>query len=251
MKEVADIRWLKEVDSTNNEAIRLLDRLDNLSVIAAWTQTAGRGQRGNSWLTAGGLNLTFSMVLKFGEGGFPPMKASEQFDLTRCVALGLTDYLEGEGISATVKWPNDIYARNRKICGVLIENTLRGDEVASSVVGIGLNVNQKDFPPQLVNPTSMTLLTGKEYDLEASLRSLCACLVRRLAALCGAERARLRNEYLRRLYRFGVFNEYVVCSSGVALVGRIVDVTDSGLLEIETKEGERLRFAFKEISYVI
>ncbi len=251
MKEVADIHWLKEVDSTNNEAIRLLDTLDNLSVIAARTQTAGRGQRGNSWLAAGGLNLTFSIVLKFGEGGFPPMKASEQFDLTRCVALGLTDYLESEGITATVKWPNDIYARNRKICGVLIENTLRGGEVASSVVGIGLNVNQVDFPPQLVNPTSMAALTGKEYDLEASLRLLCACLVRRLSALGGTERTRMRNEYLRRLYRIGVFNEYVICSSGDKVVGRIVDVTDNGFLEIETKEGERLQFAFKEISYII
>ncbi len=249
MKEVADIQWLDEVDSTNNEAIRRIEGLDNLTVLAARNQTAGRGQRGNSWLVNPGENLTFSLVLKFGGDGFPPLKAARQFGLTRRVTLGLADYLEGEGIACTVKWPNDIYVRNRKICGILIENVLRGDEVATSVVGIGLNVNQKTFPPQLVNPTSMAALTGREYDLEAELRSLCGCLVKRLALSGLAEGE--SDEYSGRLYRRGVFNEYVISSTGETIVGRIVDVTEQGLLVIETQKGERLQFAFKEINYVI
>lgn len=245
MKEEVNIQWFDEVDSTNNEAIRHLAELDNLSVVAAVRQTAGRGQRGNSWLTEAGKNMTFSMVLKFEDGGLPPLEASRQFNLTRCVTLGVADYLESKGIDCTIKWPNDIYVRNNKICGMLIENTLRGTSLASSVVGIGLNVNQKEFPPQLVNPASMTMLTGKKYDIRTELPVLCGLISDRLANYDNAE------EYAGRLYRFGIFNEYVICSTGETVRARIIDVTDRGMLCLETEKGERHEFAFKEISYII
>ena len=245
MKEEVCIQWLEEVDSTNNEAVRHLNALDNLSVIAAVQQTAGRGQRGNSWLAEAGKNMTFSMVLKYGDGGLHPLVASRQFAITRCVTLAVTDYLESEGIDCAVKWPNDIYVRNKKICGMLIENTLRGASLASSVIGIGLNVNQKEFPPQLVNPASMTMFTGKEYDIRTELSVLCGFICNRLADYDNAD------EYVGRLYRFGIFNEYVVCSTGQKVRARIVDVTDHGMLCLETENGERLEFAFKEISYII
>ncbi len=245
MKEEVDIQWLEEVDSTNNEATRRLTEIDNLAVIAAVHQTAGRGQRGNRWQTYAGENLTFSMVVKFGDGALPALEASRQFVLTRCVTLGVSDYLESEGIDCSVKWPNDIYVRNKKICGILIENTLRGPSLATSVIGIGLNVNQKDFPPQLVNPVSMTMLTGKEYDLKAELRKLCRFLRSRLGNYDNA------NEYVGRLYRFATFNEYIVCSTGEPMCAKIVGVSERGKLCMETEKGERLEFAFKEISYVI
>ena len=245
MKEEVDIQWLEEVDSTNNEAIRHLAEIDNMTVIAAVHQTAGRGQRGNSWLTHAGENLTFSMVVKFGDDGFPPLEASRQFILTRCVTLGVSDYLESEGIECSVKWPNDIYVRNKKICGMLIENTLKGPLLAASVIGIGLNVNQKDFPPQLMNPVSMSKLTGKEYDIKEELPKLCRFLQSRLSNYDNAD------EYASRLYRFGLFNEYVVCSSGESICAKIVSVSNSGLICLETNKGERFEFAFKEISYVI
>ncbi len=245
MKEEVDIQWMEEVDSTNNEAARRLAETGNLSVIAAVHQTAGRGQRGNSWLTRAGENLTFSMVVKFGEDAFPPLEASGQFVLTRCVTLGVSDYLESEGIDSKVKWPNDIYVRNRKICGMLIENTLSGSFLAASVVGIGLNVNQSEFPPQLVNPVSMTMLTGKEYDIRAELPKLCGHIRRRLGRRDNAD------EYASRLYRSGSFNEYVVCSTGKTMRAKIIGVSDRGMLCLETEKGERHEFAFKEISYVI
>ncbi len=245
MKEEVDIQWLDEVDSTNNEALRHISRIDNLSVLAALHQTSGRGQRGNSWSARPGENLTFSLVMKFGDGAYPPLKASRQFPISRSVTLGVLDYLEYEGIVATVKWPNDIYVRNRKICGILIENTLCGDSLTASVIGIGLNVNQKEFPPQLLNPVSMAMLTGREYDLKDQLPKLCRFLKMRLGHYDNAE------EYFSRLYRVGTFNEYVVCSTGASIRARIVGVTDRGLLCLETEKGERLEFAFKEISYVI
>lgn len=247
MKEVSDIHWLEEVDSTNNEALRRLADLDNMSVIAAVHQTAGRGQRGNSWLTHAGENMTFSMVVKFGAGAFPPLEAADQFTITRAVTLGVADYLESEGICCSVKWPNDIYVKRKKICGMLIENTLSGRFISSSVIGIGLNVNQKEFPPQLVNPTSMTLVTGKEYDVPVELAKLCSHVRNRLANLEGCT----MGEYVGKLFRYGTFNEYVVCSTGVVIMAKITGVSKIGLLRIETEKGERLEFAFKEISYVI
>ena len=245
MKEEVKIQWMEEVDSTNNEALRRISEIDNLSVIAALRQTSGRGQRGNSWLAAEGKNLTFTLVMKFGENAFPALKATGQFALSRCVTLGIADYLDSQGINCSVKWPNDIYVRNKKICGVLIENILQGDFLAASAIGIGLNVNQTEFPPQLVNPVSMKALTGNEYDLKAQLPALCGCLLRRL------RRYENSDEYLSKLYRLGTFSEYVDCATGDSFIARITGVTESGLLCLITEKGERKEFAFKEINFVI
>lgn len=249
MKEVMDIQWLEEVDSTNNEAVRRLGNAANLTVLAAVHQTAGRGQRGNSWLTHSGENLTFSMILKFGNENLWQLKARDQFVVSVAVTLGISDYLEAEGIECRIKWPNDIYVRNKKICGILIENRLNGEDLSDSVVGIGLNVNQKDFPPQLLNPVSMSLLTGKDYDNRLELSKLCGKLLKRLSQI--ESKSSLFNEYVCKLYRLGVFNEYVRCSSGELMKAKIVGVSESGLLRLETEKGELFEFAFKEISYVI
>ena len=245
MKEEVKIQWIEEVDSTNSEVLRHISELDNLTVLAAVHQTAGRGQRGNSWHAGKGENLTFSMAVKFGKGAFPPLEASRQFDLTRRVTLGVSDYLDSKGIDCSVKWPNDIYVRNKKICGMLIENILTGPFLTASVIGIGLNVNQKEFPPQLVNPVSMAMVKGEEYDLKAELPLLCGAVADRLTRAEGGD------EYVGRLYRLGTFNEYVICSTGTTIRAKIVGVSESGLLRLETEKGEPLEFAFKEISYVI
>ena len=118
------IRWLEETDSTQNELARHISEYDNLSVVAARFQTAGRGQRGNTWVAAKGENLTFSMLLKFGQEGIPNLDSGDQFIITRAATLGVLTYLDGKGIPCKIKWPNDIYYRNRKICGMLIENVL-------------------------------------------------------------------------------------------------------------------------------
>lgn len=248
MKEVIDIHWLDEIDSTNDEASRRIGESGNLSVLAAERQTAGRGQRGNSWLSPAGENLTFSMVLKFGDGFFAPYEAGKQFDISVSVALGLVDYLENKGIEGSIKWPNDIYVRNRKICGVLIENVLSGEHLAHSVIGIGLNVNQKNFSPQLINPVSMTSLTNLEYDLKKELPLLCGHLRARLLKLGSTVQF---NEYASKLFRFGQLNDYVICSTGKVIKAKIIGVKRSGLLRLETEKGEHMEFAFKEISFII
>ena len=154
MESKTDIIWLERVDSTNDEARRHISEIDNLSVVSALEQTKGRGQRGNTWLSMPGENLTFSLIVKDFR-----IKANEQSAISQATALSLTKLLGRYGIEARIKWPNDIYAGDNKICGILIENSLKGMEIDWSIIGIGLNVNQTSFPEHLPNPTSMRLCT--------------------------------------------------------------------------------------------
>ena len=146
MKAEIPITWAEVVDSTNSWASREMSVIDKMSVFAALYQTAGRGQRGNKWHSATGENLTFSIVLRFGNSLTGNVRAMDQFIITEVSALAVADFLTDKGADVRIKWPNDIYVRDRKICGMLIENSLRGDEVATSIVGIGINLNQRDFP---------------------------------------------------------------------------------------------------------
>lgn len=252
MVDKMNIRWMEETDSTQDEVRRHFSEYDNLSVVAAIFQTAGRGQRGNTWHSRGGENLTFSMVLRFGEEGFPPLPVNRSFLITKAATLAITKYLNEKEIACSIKWPNDIYVRNKKICGMLIENTLVTGNIASSIVGIGLNVNQKEFPPQLLNPTSMTVLTGKSYDLVAELEILSGYLAESFKiVLNGGDTSSADQEYESLLYRRGAFHEYAASPDGQIFEGKILGVTPGGLLCIEDKKGKLKKFAFKEISYII
>ena len=163
MKSKHKIIWLNEVDSTNEEAKRHISVIDNLSVLTALSQTAGRGQRGNSWLSAPGENLTFSIVLKH-----PSIAASEQIIISDITAGSIVELLENHGIKAWIKPPNDIWVDKKKICGILIEHSLRGNRISWSIIGIGLNVNQTSFPNRLPNPTSM-ILESQGAEIQALL----------------------------------------------------------------------------------
>ena len=158
MKNKHDIIWLDTIDSTNEEARRRISEIDNLSVISANCQTSGKGQRGNTWSSNPSENLTFSIVTKFStEGEVPSVRAADQFVISEIGALAAIDCLATYNIEAKIKWPNDIYVGNKKICGILIENAVRDGRLATSIIGVGLNVNQLHFDPALPNPTSMLI----------------------------------------------------------------------------------------------
>ncbi|MBR5924327.1 MAG: biotin--[Bacteroidales bacterium] len=177
------IEWLDCTDSTNLDVRRRLHTLDNLSVIAARFQTAGRGQGDHIWVSPEAENLTFSLLMRFGEGGLSPLPAMEAVRITHTATLALHSFLAEEGVEARIKWPNDIWVGDRKICGMLIENILDGANVACSIVGIGLNLNQKEFDPSLPNPVSLYQLTGCTYPLETTLIRLYKEICRRAAQL--------------------------------------------------------------------
>lgn len=251
MTKRADIIWLGEVDSTNSEARRHISDIDNLSVVSALSQSQGRGQMGNTWSSAPGENLTFSIVMK--PEGLNAIRARDQFVLSEAAALTIVEFLSGHDIQAEIKWPNDIYVGNRKICGMLIENSLRGDTISHSIIGIGLNVNQRNFDINLPNPTSMAILSGIGTDIRKALeeitdtfRSICETM---LASSEG--RTRLRSLYLSRLWRLDEEHSYVETATGKAFTGTIKEVSPTGRLLIETADGSLKEFAFKEISYII
>lgn len=172
------IIWVESSKSTNSELRRRIDSLDNLSVIAAAEQTAGRGQGDHSWFSSPRTNLTFSMLLRFGPGFPVTLGASEAVTVTHIAALAVRDYLLTKGIDSRIKWPNDIWVGDRKICGMLIENSSCAGRLVSSIAGIGLNVNESSWPAELPNPVSMKELLGKSYVLTDELVEL----VRRLRA---------------------------------------------------------------------
>lgn len=187
------IYWLKETDSTNEEALRRIsdgsEASDNMSVLAAESQTAGKGQGDHKWHSQPGDNLTFTVILRYGEGpgyfhSFPANRQKEISDLT---ANAVVDYLALHGIKAWIKPPNDIWIEDRKICGLLIKHRVNGSALLHTIIGIGLNINEKDFPADLPNPTSLRLQTGREdrYDVHSELERFLEIFEKGLKGLLG------------------------------------------------------------------
>lgn len=194
------ILWLESADSTNSALRERMTACDNLSIVAARSQTAGRGQGDHSWHSTPGQNLTLSILYRF-EGPFS-LAASDALLITQVTTLAIRDYLLGRGVEARIKWPNDIWVGDRKICGILIENILKGGSVLASIVGIGLNVNETDWPAELPNPVSLRELTGLRYDPETELVALDNELRRRFGQLADSDgRASLQEEFGKYMFR--------------------------------------------------
>lgn len=233
--------WLDSVDSTNSEALRHLQELPSGTVIAAREQTAGRGQRGNTWFTEAGQNLTFSIVLKDLK-----LPATEAHLLNYLASVAVAEFLDGYGVRCSIKWPNDIFVGRGKICGILVENSLSGGEVAASVIGIGININQKEFP-QLSNATSLYRCTGKEYDIEACLEAFLKVFSDNLS-FCGL----LVEKYSSRMFQKGVCAKYHDLLTDEEYNGIIRNVEPDGRLHIYDKDNSKDRYyRFKEVSYIL
>ena len=178
MKSNWDIIWLDSVDSTNDEAKRRISDLDNLSVLSTLSQTKGRGQGDHIWLSEPGSNLLFSIILKYSSSAdavqspLLSVQAHDQIVISQITALSVVDLLAAHDIDAKIKLPNDIYVGDKKICGILIEHSVCGKWLTSSIIGIGLNVNQRNFDVNLPNPISMMLLSKdseENFDLNELL----------------------------------------------------------------------------------
>ena len=214
-------------------------------VVWADFQTAGRGQRGHEWHSRKGENLTFSVVL---EPTFVPI--AEQFAVSEVVALSLVDILAEYGIEARIKWTNDIYVGDRKAVGILIEHSYSGGKLARTIVGIGINVNQREFSPDIPNPVSLSLLTGKKYDLEPLLRQFERCLAARYSQLRNGEWEQLQKDYHSALYRRDECHTFAL-PDATRFRGTIRGVKPTGDLVVEHENGEVKSYLFKEIEFVI
>lgn len=229
--------------SSNDEACK--PQYVEGDIILAERQTAGRGQRGHTWESALGENLTFSLLL---EPLF--LSPSEQFLISECVALGVCDALLHYGIEAQIKWTNDIYVGDKKLAGILIEHKLQGSALARTVAGIGLNVNQKAFSDDLPNPISMAQAADREFDREEVLQTVATSLMARYEQLREGGAKELQADYHQRLYRLGQEHCYAL-PDGSRFRGIIRGVEPTGALRIENERGELLSFLFKEVEFVI
>lgn len=241
----SDILYFDSLASTNVTAAQMLteQKPEEGTVIMAGFQTAGKGQKGNSWESAEDMNLLFSVIL------YPSsLQADEQFLLSMAISLGICDFLENHLPRPDIKWPNDIYAGGKKIAGILIENSILGGMIEYSVAGTGININQKKFSPGISGAVSLGTITGKEYDTGSLFRQVLHFLDLRYKQLLYGDRDAIREEYFSNLYRAGEWHNY--SSDGVVFRGAIRGVSPSGILTVEKEGNEYCEFSFREIQYL-
>lgn len=244
---------LDTIDSTSNYARILLDKgecADDFTLVDSDDQTAGRGQRGNSWETEYGKNVIFSLVCH-------PVwvRPAEQYILSECIALAVASVLKRnlpaeKAKNVTVKWPNDIYYKDSKISGTLIECDLFGKSVSNCIVGTGVNINQQHFVSDAPNPISLYNIIGVDADRESILLEIVEEFTSLYNRVREGESEAIHEEYKRNLYR----NDnglYAYSDENGSFQARIIDVEPSGRLILETSEGERHRYEFKEVKFIL
>lgn len=242
-----DIIRLEQTSSTNAYVREHIKELSSPVAVTAQYQTSGRGQRGNIWCSERDANVLLSLLYRPTVVIHP----RDQFAVSMAVSLAMVEVLAEYGIHAHIKWPNDIYISDKKIAGILIENGFTGSRIEWSIVGIGLNVNQTEFPPELPNPISMRITTGQEYDPAVVSQALCNCLVERLNAVNGCTTA-LMDEYRRRMWRGdGKLYPYLDTLTAERFAARILSVEPSGMLVLEDEVGSVRRYFFKEVSFLL
>ncbi len=238
---------IAETQSTNTalrEALATDPDLPAGTVVYTHRQTAGRGQRGNSWEAEPGMNVTMSMLLRPDD-----VNAREQFTVSERVALGVARVLNRylpQAMPAEVKWPNDVYVGDKKICGILIENSLSGNHIDYSVAGIGINVNQTRFSSPAPNPVSLARLTGLTFDVEEVMREVAD----EITTLSAWNKAELHKLYLSSLWRRRGLHPYST-PDGNRFLAAIESVAPDGYLTLLTDNGTLRRFAFKEVAAIL
>lgn len=253
------IEFIPEIGSTNSELLRRAaagEPLTDWLTLCTYRQTAGRGQRGNGWESEPDKNVSFTTVLPTAA------LAPEQLPrLSMVVPLAVALALQGYHLPASVKWPNDIYVGDEKICGILIENILQGGHIAGSIAGIGVNINQRLFVSNAPNPTSMALLAGHDFDKQ---EVLCAILyqLQTLWPLVTTQDEQLHHLYMQHLYRrngLWLWRERAASAAPMAISherqdsfeATIKDVNNEGQLLLQQTDGSIHAYNFKEIQYII
>lgn len=233
-----------ETDSTNSLLREWIikESLPEGSAVVADFQTAGRGQIGNVWESEAGKNLLFSTVL------YPTcIPANQQFLISQIAALSVKETLDLYTDQVTVKWPNDIYWKDKKICGMLIENDLSGHSLYCSIIGIGINLNQELFRGDAPNPVSLFQIIGKEVDREEVLARFLSIFYRYYLSLLQENYEAIRTRYQSALYRREGYHAYQDGSG--TFEARIHAIEPTGHLLLALQDGSIRRYAFKEVAY--
>ena len=245
----SSIEWVEQCESTNTLMKNHAEAMPHGHVIAARSQTAGRGQRGNSWESAPAMNLTYSQMLRP-----TAMDASRQFELSMLTSLAILGVLRRRmpGVELNVKWPNDIYAGDRKLGGILIEGSVCGTALDYMVLGVGVNVNQTEFVSDAPNPVSMALLAGHGFGLEELLQELADEVEQQLDAYeSDPEADELLALYMASLWRREGMHPYRDTATGERFDASIEGVSPAGMLRLRTTGGEVREFEFKQVAALL
>lgn len=239
-----NVHFYEELPSTNLFLNELLQQSDceEFYCVSTDFQSKGRGQTGNGWESERGKNLTFSLLLK-------PVFLSpvSQFVISQLISVSLKKVLDGYTDGVTIKWPNDIYWQDRKIAGILIENSLMGHSIETSIVGIGLNVNQTEFVSGAPNPVSLKMILETEVDRRELLNDILTEICDNYQIVREKGASYLQKFYFANLYRKEGYHPFSDQNS--RFFARIIDIHDDGRLILETEQGEEKAFYFKEVSF--
>jgi BirA family biotin operon repressor/biotin-[acetyl-CoA-carboxylase] ligase len=239
---------LPSCPSTNDHALSLLskNKPKEGTVILTFNQTQGRGQVGSQWIGEAYQNIAFTCIL------YPHfLSPKEQISLNQAVALAAFHLVNQHTEKVVkIKWPNDIYVGDKKVAGILIQNLLSSNKFNTSIVGIGINVNQQKFPPELPLATSLGIEVGRPFHLKELALELCELLERAYDQLKKRSLDKIHEEYLRHLYRFhqlGTFQSL----DGSVFEGQIVGISSSGRLQVRREnDGTTEEFGIKEIRFL-
>jgi BirA family biotin operon repressor/biotin-[acetyl-CoA-carboxylase] ligase len=206
-------------------------------------QTAGKGQRGKNWQMEAGKNIALTLVLKTDM-----LRAADQFYLSMIIALGARDFLKNKaGNEISIKWPNDLYWRDRKAGGILIETAIQGNTWKWAVIGIGININQTDFDQSLPNPVSLKQITGEDYDAIELGKMLYEFVMKRIESAAIISPGKVLEEYNRNLYKIG--ETVKLKKANAAFQTKIKGVTMLG--QLQTVDTMERQFDFGEVEWVI
>ena len=238
---------LNETHSTNSYLRELIMREKEQpegTVVITDYQTAGRGQKGNSWESERGKNLTFSILLH--PNHIPPGK---QFILSQLISIAIVGVLKKYDRHFTIKWPNDIYWKEKKIAGMLIEVDLTGSSLSNAIIGIGININQRHFKSDAPNPVSLTQITGKEHNLSELLEKILDRIVDEYNKYTPDNEEEIRQKYMALLFRNKGVYPYLY---GEEIFNASIEgIEPNGQWILKKENGSIHTFAFKEISFVI
>lgn len=235
---------LAEVDSTNSYLRQYTPATDeNMTVVSADFQTAGRGQGTHTWESERGKNLLFSILTH-------PMTVPlrSQFILSEAGALALKEVLDTYTDNISLKWPNDIYWKNRKLSGTLIETSIAGGHIKNCIFGIGLNVNQQTFESDAPNPVSLFQILGHEVDRESLLKQIITAFTKYHEMAVNGQHGDISARYHEALYRRHGFHSYE--DKDGCFEAAIVEVGDDGLLVLRDQEGRFREYEFKEVKFI-
>ena len=242
---------LNETDSTNRYLQQLCqeagnNKVEEFTTICADYQTAGKGQRGNSWEAAKGANLLFSFVCY---PTFVPIR--QQFVLSQLISLGIKETLDEYCSDISIKWPNDIYWKEKKICGILIENDLQGNSIGRCISGIGLNINQEVFLSDAPNPISLKQITGEHYQRETILEKVMQRIEQSYQKLKEepAYASELATRYAASLFRREGLHCYQ--DKDGLFNARLVRVEADGRFVLMDEANQERSYLFKEVQYVL